>query len=260
MQMCGVDEAGVQLREGSAVRRRAMFGARLVRILQAIVFSVLLAVGSTVSASVPDDVQLPPVEQFREGDRYQARVIESDGQKRNSFRQVVKRNGAWTKTPPYTLGCAENPDSRCFEEVEERFFPSEPRKNEFFASKDGLLHRYVDGHWTDLPMGSKLKDLRGTLYQVDVRVTPYDVEQLNQIFAFRKLTQQMSTDSAPENVLLPMKNDLRPAADPVPKTAATVSPPSFRPSWVFIITFLFVGVLFAYLLDRVARHLFAKLR
>jgi hypothetical protein len=61
-------------------------------------------------------------------------------------------------------------------------FPAVHPDGTFFATSDGRLFGFRNQIWKPIPIGSHLGGRKGMRYTVDVRVTPYEAEQLTQIF------------------------------------------------------------------------------
>jgi hypothetical protein len=195
------------------------------------------------AAALPTDVTPPPpVSQFREGDHWRSWGFDASGRPTNTVRVFGVRNGAWYELPHDLDDYSGARDARSFEQLKDPiFYPSEPYNDEIFATANGLLHRYVNGQWLDLPLGSTLTDQRGTVYKIDVRVTPYEADQLTQSFNFDGPTNRAIGENRPLPNLLPTADQLagssatttsEPAvSSTTPATAPAPAPVARPPSW-----------------------------
>lgn len=180
---------------------------------------------------LPADVTPPPpASQFREGDRWRSWGFDAAGRQTNSFRTFYVHDGAWYRLPGDIDKNAGPADARSFQQLKDPvFYPAGATENDFFATVDGTLHRYVRGQWTDLPIGATLVDQRGTVYKVDVRVTPYEADQLQEAFVFTKPTFRALGERRDLPILLPRRDQLADAGDTTaasaPASPSVVTPP-----------------------------------
>ena len=200
------------------MRRRVRADRRIVGAGRWRLFVMLLLGCLTMpaAAALPTDVvPPPPAQQFREGDHWRSWGVDASGRPTNSFRFFGVRGGAWYELPNDLDDYSGARDARSFEQLKDPvFYPAAPYDKQIVATADGLLHRYVDGQWTDLPLGSTLTDQRGTVYRIDVRATAYDADQLSQVFQHAALTEQPTGESKTSAILLPPPDQLVAASDP----------------------------------------------
>jgi hypothetical protein len=190
-------------------------------------FAALLLgiLASPAAADIPTDVTPPPpASQFREGDHWRSWGFDARGRPTDGFRFLEVRNGAWSRLPNDLDTYSGARDARSFEQLKDPiFYPGAPYDKQIVATADGLLHRYIDGHWVDLPLGSTLADRRGTVYKIDVRATAYDADQLSQVFQHEAMTARPIGENTTSPILLPTADQVAGAREtPIDQQAATV--------------------------------------
>jgi hypothetical protein len=170
--------------------------------------ALLLGLASPAAAQQETITPPPPAWQFRDGDRWQSWSQDSFGRTTNSLRVFEKRNGAWVALQGID-DRAGGRDSRSFQQLKSPvFYPVAPYDNKFFATVDGQLHRFVNHQWVDLPIGTILTDKRGTRYEVDVRTSAYEADQLSQLFQHSAQTERPLGENRTSPILLPTPDKL----------------------------------------------------
>lgn len=130
------------------------------------------------------DFDLPPIEEFEEGDRWNAysAALSAKTGVASSF-GYQKRDGIWVYSN-FSLEDMMHPNPRSFDDpaLSPLLYPARPAEGHFFATHDGHLHRFQNGTWTHFPMGSELRLPNGKLTVVDKRITPEEAARLEAVF------------------------------------------------------------------------------
>ena len=154
----------------------------------------------TVRGQTGDQIPLPAVTEFRDGDvwdAYDAAATQAMTENAQSsslkFASIVasvsveRQAGHWAIHHDSVESWAQEgaPTSRHFSDLRLKpaKYPADAAEGAFFATPDGLLHRFVDGQWIDVAIGQTVPNPHGSSMLVTERITPHEAEDITTYFS-----------------------------------------------------------------------------
>ena len=171
------------------------------------------AIADEITTERGTKIALPPVEQFLEGDVWDAYDRQASTQNTDVRIEVVRKNGKWSLEGSGLERYLKrgSPGSREFLELRPGpvRYPSNPADGTYYATPDGVLHRFTAGAWAVVPIGSVVTMPKGGSTTITHRMTHNEADILT---ASTQPEFKGPLPASEQTVIVPLLNQQIPGA------------------------------------------------